>query len=325
MEERDPAPSRPTDERTRASSVLPLALELGGDLPCIRCRYNLKGLTIRGSCPECGMPMRATILAVVDPRASELQPIFHPKLTAAGIVIWSVAALAAALIAWFVRMVALVEPGAAVLAPGSWTRLAVPMLVVLSGLGSAVLIRPHDGIPRAGQVMAWVGCVLYLPLAFVMLLFARAAAVAPDAGAWWIAARGDVFGLASVVVDILMMAILILLRPNARMLAARCLLMREGMVDRQTMRAVAFVLSLPALGHLLGILGAALGSAELLSMIGGIFCSIGYLFFLIGLTGIAMDCLRMRRVVGSAPLSLSELLSPARTAASERPSRVWTR
>jgi hypothetical protein len=122
-----------------------------------------------------------------------------------------------------------------------------------------------------------------------------------------------------------MMAILVLLRPNARMLAARCLLMREGMVDRQTMRAVAFVLSLPALGHLLGILGASLGSAELLSMIGGIFCSIGYVFFLIGLTGIAMDCLRMRRVVGSAPLSLSELLSPARTAASERPSRVWTR
>jgi hypothetical protein len=180
-------------------------------------------------------------------------------------------------------------------------------------------------MPRAGLVMAWVGCALYLPLVFALVLFARAAAVAPDAGAWWIAARGDVFGLASVVVDILMMAILVLLRPNARMLAARCLLMREGMVDRQTMRAVAFVLSLPALGHLLGILGASLGSAELLSMIGGIFCSIGYVFFLIGLTGIAMDCLRMRRVVGSAPLSLSELLSPARTAASERPSRVWTR
>ena len=34
-----------------------LGLSLLGSLPCITCRYDLKGISIRGVCPECGTPI----------------------------------------------------------------------------------------------------------------------------------------------------------------------------------------------------------------------------------------------------------------------------
>ena len=64
-----------------------LASELTGDLPCVRCGYNLRGLSIREHCPECDAPVRATILALVDPRASELKPLRRPRLTGWGLVL----------------------------------------------------------------------------------------------------------------------------------------------------------------------------------------------------------------------------------------------
>ena len=66
---------------------------LEADVHCARCGYNLRGISIRSVCPECGAAVRATILAVVDPHASELQPIRHPWPVAAGLVLWAASAL----------------------------------------------------------------------------------------------------------------------------------------------------------------------------------------------------------------------------------------
>ncbi|MBL8760751.1 MAG: hypothetical protein JNL50_05545, partial [Phycisphaerae bacterium] len=52
-----------------------LARELTGDLRCAKCAYNLKGLSVRSVCPECGLAISATLLAKVDPHAAELRPI----------------------------------------------------------------------------------------------------------------------------------------------------------------------------------------------------------------------------------------------------------
>ena len=304
---------------------LPLALELGGDLPCIRCRYNLKGLSIRGTCPECGTPMRATLLAVIDPLASELQPIEHPRLVAGGVVLWALAALAATFCSWSVRLVAIVDPSLAWLEPGSLVRLLCPVLTLLSGVGATVLIRPHAGLPRSGHLTAAVGAGLYLPLTAVLGLAAHLSLPMPSPGEWTIAARGGMDGLLGAAQCVLLICILLLLRPNARLLAARSLLMREGMVDRQTMRAVAATLTLCLLGHLLGVLTGDSMSMELPGLIGGALVAIGYALFFMGMVGIAIDCLRMRRVIASPPLSPSDLLAPARSPAADRPSREWTR
>ncbi len=83
-----PAPDR------GSSGVARLSRELAGDLPCIQCGYNLRGLTVKGMCPECGTSVRATLLAVVDPMAGEFRPISFPRLTAYGMLVWSHAAVA---------------------------------------------------------------------------------------------------------------------------------------------------------------------------------------------------------------------------------------
>ena len=33
---------------------------IGEDLPCVRCGYNLRGLDVTGTCPECGGPVEAS-------------------------------------------------------------------------------------------------------------------------------------------------------------------------------------------------------------------------------------------------------------------------
>src|SRR5262245_48877512 len=77
-----------------------IARELTGDLPCVRCRYNLRGLSVRAPCPECGTPVRATLLAVVDPFAGELQPVSRPRLIVAGLIAWSLGGFGSALCVW---------------------------------------------------------------------------------------------------------------------------------------------------------------------------------------------------------------------------------
>ena len=49
-------------------------------LPCARCGYDMRGLAADGDCPECGEPIRLTIIEVIDPAARRLEPIHNQKL-----------------------------------------------------------------------------------------------------------------------------------------------------------------------------------------------------------------------------------------------------
>jgi len=66
-----------------------IARQLTGDLWCIGCGYNLRGLSIRELCPECAMPVRATILGVIDPKAHELTPLKRPRMVGLGLIAWA--------------------------------------------------------------------------------------------------------------------------------------------------------------------------------------------------------------------------------------------
>ncbi len=59
-------------------------------MPCARCGYELRELQADGDCPECGEPIRLTIIEVVDPTSRRLQPIHNPRVVGnaiAGVVV----------------------------------------------------------------------------------------------------------------------------------------------------------------------------------------------------------------------------------------------
>jgi hypothetical protein len=290
-----------------------LASELGGDLPCFRCKYNLKGLSIRAVCPECAMPVKATLLAVVDPLAGELRPIPRPLPTASGVVAWSFGALAAAMCAWAAQGLSYWTGEVSVHHLVGGLGLAVVLLTALSGLGSLALVKPHDGIPLRMRRLALIGALAYVPLVLAM---------------WWLYVDSGVVGrtassvlglpIASerselrILTDGIMILILVGLRPNARLLAARSLLMRTGRVDRQTMLALVGVLCVGMLGDAAVVvsniesLPAAIG--EGLAFAGTLVVLVASVLFTIGLIGVALDCWRMRPVIAESPVSLARVL-----------------
>jgi hypothetical protein len=310
----DAAPGEPTSDGTGApqrrvagpSGII--ASELGGDLPCVRCRYNLKGLSIRGVCPECATPVRATLLAVVDPMAGELRPIFSPRATAIGVLVWGLAPLLAALCVWGMKLVEVVPVDSTWNGLRGSLAIMVVLLTGVSGMGAVALVKPHGGLKRKHRRMAMAAVALYLPLSVVL---------------WWIhgsmvevgfGAYGEA-GLHRIQLRLLagglMMLIIVGLRPNARVLAARSLLMRSGRVDRQTMLALVAVLGLSMFGDVMMLIAGEIHGpiGDTVREVGKLMVLAGSLLFTIGLAGVALDCWRLRSVLAEAPLSLGQLLT----------------
>lgn len=69
-----------TDESLKSPIADDLsAMQVALHLPCSRCGYELRELVADGDCPECGEPIRLTIIDVVDPASKRLAPIQNPK------------------------------------------------------------------------------------------------------------------------------------------------------------------------------------------------------------------------------------------------------
>lgn len=312
----DPGPGQTPEHaapRRREENPL-LGRELGGDLPCVVCGYNLRGLSIRGVCPECGAGVRATILAVVDPHAAVLRPISHPRLIAGGLVLWAVAGLVAALICWAPQVARL----------GTWigARWTVPDLtlalqaaVAASGLGALAFVRPHRGISLLNGIAAACAVLLYVPLGWALGFVYRSD--------WSI----DGEGVVRVVVAMGSAAgVFLLLRPNARLLVARCLLLRSGRVDRQTLLGMAAAAVVVAVGH--GVLrlsglqsgGRAGGSGgtggaggwgsgdAVLMVLGLVFLFLGAALLTLGLIGSVFDSVRIARAILRPRRTLRQVL-----------------
>jgi hypothetical protein len=264
-----------------------LARELTGDLFCARCRYNLRGLSVRGRCPECGMSVRGTILAKVDPAASELQPITFPTLVGIGLLVWPLGALLATVCVWWLRaaeMFSLPNP--------EWLPLGVVAGVLASAVGACVLIRPHANIPLDGTLRAVVGVFLYLPLALGLhVLFTRldplgATPFMPNG-----IANPERSGL-RLALSLILAVVLACLRPNARLFVHRSMLLRSGRVDRQTILLAAMM---------------GTGAEQSALLIGTILIAVGSMFFTVGMLGVLVDCIRIVPSVLSRPISLESI------------------
>ena len=276
-----------------------LGTTLSGKLVCFRCKYDLVGLSVRSVCPECGTPIHATLLAVVDPHARELRPLTRPWLTAIGMMVWALGAVGAVLVLWWMRGRMMIAGDIAAF-DSQWIAAmgrAGIYSMVLSGLGALVLIRPHDAVPKAWKRMAILGVLLYIPL--IALNWYVLMRLDPIIGSPYPPER-----IVSVLFDrtlprvgasLVLAAIIVLLRPCARMLAARSLVMRTGRVDRQTMFALIATIGLWTLGDLAYVLAPfspdALEQGFLVT--GMMFIGAGSLLFTIGLGLLVVDVARL--------------------------------
>ncbi|MEX2219085.1 MAG: hypothetical protein WD749_10040 [Phycisphaerales bacterium] len=288
-----------------------LARQLTGNLPCVSCRYNLRGLSVKGVCPECGTPVRAAILAAVDPYAPILQPVTRARAVALGLLVWSGGALAAALLTWGLRAADLVATLSERPLPTRTMALAGCACIVLSGLGALALLRPHARIPLWATIGAAAGVLATLLLAPVywrihavfdpshVRPYLQMAVSLPERSYLRLAKAA------------LLLVVIFGLRPNARLLAARSLLLRMGRVDRQAMLAMGVAVGLWIAGDLLTLLAPrAAGGAEWASTFGLFLIALGSMLFTVGLFGVFTDVLRIAAVLLNPPAAPAEVVGP---------------
>lgn len=293
-----------------------LDASLRGSLPCVQCGYELQGLSIRGACPECGMAIRATILHRVDPQAEAFRPLPTPRLTASAVLLWPLGAIVAALFAWIPRVRDMIADvtGATLGSGAGWEVYASLVGLAISALGALGLIRPTRETPRARTIAAAFAVVCYVPLGALW---------------WWIVgvhdqrnftpyldADPDAQRLAARLgVALLAVAILLLLRWNARQMVARSLVLRTGRVDRQTIYATVGAIALAASGDIVALVSVALGPGDrtLLASAGALLVLIGSMMTTAALAGATIDGWRIRRALVMPGPRFSELVEISRT------------
>lgn len=281
--------------------------ELTGELPCVRCRYNLRGLTVKGMCPECGTSVRTTLLAVIDPKANELQPIKHPRLTAAALLVWSGSALAASLCNWAIRIADYVVKNE----PLWGLRWLLLGLVAFSGIGGLVLIKPHAGIPE--RQIRWACGAILAYVALLLLMYQLHMRLDPFISQPYGTSEEAIFerGTLRIALSITLCCILLGLRPNARLLQARWLLMRIGAVGRQTLLVMVGVIAAWTLGDCLRLASVYFhgGIDDLIRLSGSMLILACSMFFTVCIAGVMFDCLRLKSIIEQPPLDLKVLTS----------------
>lgn len=281
------------------------ALELQSQVRCVRCSYDLRGVSIRSVCSECGLPVRTTILAMVDPRAAELAPIEHPKLVITGVLLWAHGLLIAFVFVFLIQFLG--DSNLKRLDYGAM-RVSSTVALGLCAIGAFALVRPHRGLKFHHRLCAAAGVVglfIAMRLAWVVSDPNRVGALkhlheatSPSASFYGYLVAFHLTVATSV----------LLLRANARILAARSVLMRSGVVNRQTLAATACVMVMAALGQTIMFVGLEGSSDWLIGTVGVAVSMTSGLLLVIAGFGLAIDSWRLGAVLLEPPVKLSSLL-----------------
>ena len=299
-------------DRKTSDSVI--ARQLTGELFCISCGYNLHGLSIRSECPECGVPVRATILGIVDPHADELTPLSFPRVSAIGLCVWSFGATIAVLAIWGMRIGdALIDFGMRGWGP---VTLAWVGFIGLIGsmLGAFTMIRPHRSVTRMEAIRSALGVSFYIALIFVYHgiylghdLLAPSPLFNPGSGAL----GRSVLRIAMFLV---IAGIILGLRPAAVGLAVRSVIVRTGRVDRQSMLALLASLGIAALGDLLAVASrfTPMDVRDVLEIVSVVIISLGSVLFTFGMFNICVDSIRLYPVLVRPGVGLGDIFETNR-------------
>lgn len=300
-----------------------LARRLTGELYCIGCGYNLRGLSIRSNCSECGIPVRATILGIVDPLAEELVPLSAPRLSACGLLAWSFGGMLAVTMVWVMRLTEVLRDLAGVL----WSSNLLPWIgivgVIVSMLGGFTMIRPHRGVRRFDAIRSAFGVSLYAPLAFVY----SAIYLGYDLSSTSPLLEPGPFALERSALRVLLFVVFAGivwgLRPQAVGLATRSVVVRTGRVDRQSLLTVLASFGVAAVGDLLNVLSTFVrfGFDDVLSIVSVVLVALGSALFTVGMVNICIDTVRLFPVLVRPGVGLSDIFETNRQK-SERTSSI---
>lgn len=262
---------------------------LTGSLPCVRCGYDLRGLSIRGVCPECGTPLRTTILYRVDPEADAFKPIRFPKLVAASLVVWPSASLLAILSLWMPRIAELLRsfglPVEAAAIPFSEIAIGASIVAAIALLG---LIRPTGTLAWWKSWCLLVGVLSYIPITVALWNMALIDRSYPNPFLEY--TRGDRWSW-RLLLGAGMVGVFLGFRPVARDLVHRCLALRTGRVDRQTLLTMVVATVVAGLGDLIRVSGVNIPGmgGEALEILSTILILVGSGFVTIGMVACIVD------------------------------------
>lgn len=332
------SPQPPQSERTPRTdpapdgigvSPAPLAsVELTGSLSCIRCGYDLRGLSVVGQCPECSLKVRATLLARVDPSADELQPIRLRWLIAAGLVTGSAFAMLAALIVWVHRIADVVTTLTDMKVELTWGANSTAGCVMVSGLGFLSLVRPHRMHDSRQVIASAVGALLFVPLALLLREILRLdLSLSHRPFLSETPMSEERIGLSLAVLATFVM-ILLCFRKNLMALVARSKLMRAGLVPRQSLSAMMISAGVAAAGYILLSFSGGAGTPGygILRPAATFVVAAGFMLLTVGLAGLVIDTIRLWPVIVMPPIAPVDVLgsrngaiSGARQTANDRP------
>lgn len=225
-------------------------------------------------------------------------------------VIWAWAAVAAGGMTWWMRLNDFIGPVGAPTHHDRFIAILATVCLVVSGVGAITFVRPHARTDRTHIILALLAVAAYAPLAMcywrlhghldliVGPPYFEEAIIRPRR----LLLRAGV--IASTVV------VLLGLRPVARSLAARSLIIRTGRVDRQTMLAMVVVLGVAIIGDLLQLASLTISGelAGVVRQVGIFLVATASALFTIGMVGVLIDATRLAPVLIRPPPTLGALL-----------------
>ncbi|MEM1072179.1 MAG: hypothetical protein AAGB48_10640 [Planctomycetota bacterium] len=276
-----------------------LELMLSGDLPCAVCGYELSGLSVVGSCPECGCPIKTTLMLAVDPEADTLEPLVAPLRTAIGLVAWSSAGVAAAATVWFQRIadaVCVLRHTRCVYPETGWV---VFGLSCMAGLSALCIVRPMRSTPRLHSACVVLGALLTLAAGWVaMLILSRIDPVSASPYMGWMPMDAERLS-ARLAFGGLLAASILLIRPVGRALSQRSVLLRGNHRHRQRLLALAACCVVTMLADASLLLAEVTGpwSMQWPLLTARIVQIAGSMLITVGLLAVAVDSWKIARAI----------------------------
>lgn len=283
---------------------------LSGELPCWVCAYDLSGLSVTGVCPECGTPVRTTLLAVVDPAAATFEPMRMPRFAAMGLVAWTLSALLAALTVWIIRGADLLDMWIGLPLRPDLLGVLVPVFAGVCGFSSLVLIRPQRGASLGQTLAPLAAWALYVPLVWMLWLLHARFDIVSGTPYFGSSVRQEERLLMRIAIGSLVVAIAMLSRPSLREFAKRSVLMRTGQLTRQTMVAVAAAQGVAIAGDLVRYGSIAFEAHEnvIVSTFALLLIVVGSIMVTIGFLGILWDSVRLYPIIRGGPRALGDVV-----------------